>query len=377
MRHLALKRLTKSDLTFFAFQYRLAPGAGNQKSINLNADVFIDRFYPSLDAITQGAPIPLQLTLFGPGIRGAYSVARKIVKGAAYKNWRLNGEFVTNPDDDPTRFDELAPDDLAVVELTGASQPDSVRMVLISASNGDDRSLYSALIHSIGTGRRSMVEISSDELSRAVETSRVSDDHPVHELFVADTLIEAVANDSEAARKLFRRRSGRNISRAQLKDAREQADRIGQQGEEFVNSYLSIEQKLGHIQSFTWTSAENAVAPYDFTLTAKGEERVVDSKATLSDFNQRFHMSLAEIEVAANGPSAYDIYRVFEISGDTAKIRIASNIREFALALLKGLSQTPKGVRVDSVSIDPTILDFSAAKTLKNEILDDEDQPAA
>ena len=42
---LALKRLTASDLTLFEwhFNYR---NAGNQKAINLNADVFKDQLYP-------------------------------------------------------------------------------------------------------------------------------------------------------------------------------------------------------------------------------------------------------------------------------------------------------------------------------------------
>ena len=44
---LALKRLSRSDLTFFEWQFRHV-NAGNQKSINLNKIILIDKFYPSL-----------------------------------------------------------------------------------------------------------------------------------------------------------------------------------------------------------------------------------------------------------------------------------------------------------------------------------------
>ena len=46
-RRIALKRLTASDLTLFEWQFRNR-NAGNQKSINLNADVFIVQLFPSM-----------------------------------------------------------------------------------------------------------------------------------------------------------------------------------------------------------------------------------------------------------------------------------------------------------------------------------------
>ena len=76
---IVLKRMTSSDLTFFAWHYLNEP-AGNQKAINLNADVFIDILYPGLPAIAQnrGDRFPLDLYLFGPGYAGEYNLQRKI-----------------------------------------------------------------------------------------------------------------------------------------------------------------------------------------------------------------------------------------------------------------------------------------------------------
>ena len=57
------------------------------------------------------------------------------------------------------------------------------------------------------------------------------------------------------------------------------------------------------------------------------------------------------------GPEQYDIYRLSEITEDTAVLHIASSMKEFAIRILDELS-LPKGIDVDSLSIDPNILHF-------------------
>lgn len=46
----AVKKLSRSDLTFFEPQFRVQ-NAGNQKSINLNRDVFVDQLFPALGIV--------------------------------------------------------------------------------------------------------------------------------------------------------------------------------------------------------------------------------------------------------------------------------------------------------------------------------------
>src|SRR5690242_10628738 len=117
---IALKRLTASDLTFFEPLFRKLK-VGNQKSINLNADVFVERLYPSLPAqlATIGDVINVTLTLLGPGGAAPCVLSRAITKREAYKNWRLNGEFVYDPQDQPGRFDQMAAGDLAIFDFSG------------------------------------------------------------------------------------------------------------------------------------------------------------------------------------------------------------------------------------------------------------------
>jgi len=50
VKKLALKRLTKSDVTIFEWHLRNR-NAGNRKSINLNADVFVTEMYPSVPTV--------------------------------------------------------------------------------------------------------------------------------------------------------------------------------------------------------------------------------------------------------------------------------------------------------------------------------------
>ena len=50
-RKLALKRLTASDLTFFEWHFR-NHNAGNQKAINLNADVFVEELFRALPEVS-------------------------------------------------------------------------------------------------------------------------------------------------------------------------------------------------------------------------------------------------------------------------------------------------------------------------------------
>src|ERR1017187_2059527 len=93
-KRLAVKRLTASDLTIFERQFRKR-NAGNQKSINLNADVFIDKLFPFLpeaSADTNGR-IPLDLYVYGPGHSGAHNLQRKIFKGRSHKSEEHTSEL--------------------------------------------------------------------------------------------------------------------------------------------------------------------------------------------------------------------------------------------------------------------------------------------
>lgn len=164
----AIKRLTRSDLTFFESKFRTIR-AGNQKAINLNRDVFEKALFPAAAVAAQDVDfkLPVTVDIFGPDGAPQYRLARHITKGTTYKNWRLNGAFVPDPDDQPQRFDGMAEGDIAVLGFEGEPVPSRVALILVTPS-GADASLHAKLLEEVGgsTARRAMLVVSTERLPR-------------------------------------------------------------------------------------------------------------------------------------------------------------------------------------------------------------------
>ncbi|HZR61563.1 MAG TPA: hypothetical protein VFA80_11515 [Xanthobacteraceae bacterium] len=355
---LAVKRLTASDLTFFEKQFRTLD-VGNQKSINLNADVFIEKFYPALPDLvaTLGDVIPLTLTMLGPGGAGPYVVARAITKREAYKNWRLNGEFVHNPEDQPGRFDQLAVGDLALFEFIGDPGPQKATLLLISARSAADANLYAALNPLIPGGRRTMAELSRAQLAAAAAGTA-----PTHTVWVLATdpefdaaLEDAALGGTKGATKLAAK-PARPLSAAALAAAKAAAEKNGRDGEALAWLHLQRLHMAGQATDIQWVSNKNAVSSFDFSATIEGSQRKIDAKSTNGEFERPIHMSLAELSVAEESEH-YDIWRVYRLNADGARLKIAKDISSLAKAILAGIAM-PSGITVDCVSIEPTSLSW-------------------
>ncbi len=353
---IALKRLTASDLTFFESLFRTLD-VGNQKSINLNADVFVERFYPTLpDQIsTSGDVINVSLTVLGPDGAGPYLLSRAITKREAYKNWRLNGEFIYDPQDQPGRFDQMAAGDLAVFEFIGDPLPQKVTLLLISANSPADASLRANLNTLVPGGRRTMVDVSRDQLAAA--TASVPATHPIWALAKDpefESALEDVALGGTQSIEKLTSRTPRPISAATLAAAKAAAERNGRDGEALAWFHLRKMQDAQQASEIEWVANTNAVASYDFSAVIGGMTRRIDAKSTNGDFGRPVHMSIAEIIVAAQSEH-YDLWRIYDLNQDGARLRIARDIGAAAQKILGGISM-PKGVVVDSVSIDPATL---------------------
>ncbi|MGO9018701.1 MAG: protein NO VEIN domain-containing protein [Syntrophobacteraceae bacterium] len=355
----ALKRLTASDLTFFEWHFRNRP-AGNQKAINLNADVFVDQLYPALPEIARdrGGRIPIDLYLYGPGSNGLYNLQRKIIKFGSYKNWRLDGEFIHNPVDSPERFNPLQPDDLVILDFDGDPvYPNSLKAFFLARAVPDDAVLYSHFETFLG--RFKMASITPAEARKLMNAAAPPDDHPIYELILDEVLEDAALHGVSAIRRLARRPASVRISKEALTKARKNADDIGRLGEEFVNSYFLTLKTRGELASFEWSSEINAIAPYDFCATYRGSARVlVEVKSTSSTFERQIHLSAAELYKMADHAEDYHLYRVFEMDDRRAKLRIAPVSRDFAQNIIKVFAGLPAGVLPDSISFSPELLEF-------------------
>lgn len=103
---------------------------------------------------------------------------------------------------------------------------------------------------------------------------------------------------------------------------------------------------------------DRTICPWDFHLTTASAEVRIDVKSTAGAHDASFHISMAELVAAAEGPR-YDIYRVSEMDDETGVLRIAEDVGDFAASILGVLTTLPKGVRPDSLSISPALLTWS------------------
>lgn len=368
-RKLAAKVLTASDLTFFEWHFR-NNNAGNQKAINLNQDVFVQKLYPQLPAVAlqKGGRLPLDLYIYGPGIEGELNLQRKIVKFGMYKNWRLNGEFVTNPIESPTRFNVLKPDDIAIFDFSGEIEPVACKILFLAQDIPQDQGILNKIKETLGN--RKMDEIAPYLLRRLIQEANPLAEHPIYELILDEALEDAAQNGYEGVRKLLTRPSGRKMSLETLQRARENADLAGQQGENYVNSYLESLKNQGKVKNFEWVSLQNSIAPNDFLIEYDDIGSVeADSKATTGEFERNIHVSVNELrQMTISG--RYDIFRVYEMNEKTAKMRVAENVGDFAKKILEIFDQLPKGVTPDSISISPETLAFNP-EVIEIEIPDD------
>lgn len=357
-RKLALKKLKQSDLSFFLPYLNKHPQA-KQKGFNLDRSVIETTLFPTLAAELEAGPenrAPVALTFFGPGGAAPYLLMRKVLK--QQKNWRLNGEAVPNPTDDPTRFDSLAPEDIAIMEFSGASIPNAIKVVLLSASHPRDAATHKAF-SAVFPGE-SMSIVSEAEIEKVIGTAMTPADHPIRDWLDKDLLEGVGFGDAQATERLQKKRRGRGLTAAELGKAKASAARVGRLGEELLDFYLDATE-LPEVASYTWVADVNAISPYDFELTmTAGGHRHIDAKSTSGPFANAMHLSLSEIHHALTSSVPYDIYRLYNVRDTGASVRVAKDIAGRLKPVITGLEVLPKGVTVDSLSFEPDFFDFGS-----------------
>lgn len=358
-RKIAVKRLSASDLTLFEHHFRHTEGT-KQKALNLDVAIFIDRFYPGLLARLDATKdrLPLDLSIYGPGGAGLHNLQRKILK--QQKNWRLNGELIYNPPEDDDRYNLLQTGDYAVLEFFGDVEPQSARIYLVAKST--DPTLFAAITDKYAESfsvRKGMEAVDAEELIDVIQGLGLPPEHPLLDLADSDALEDAAQGGIEGITKLRTHRKARGVSREELAQAKKIAEKNGRLGEEILNVWLEDQANAGVILGFCWDSNHNAIAPYDFSIY-DGETAVrrIDAKSTSGDFNNRIHVSIAELNEMAHGCVPYDIYRLYNMKESKANLRIARDLKSFADEILGAFSSLPSGVAVDSISIDPSGLEF-------------------
>jgi hypothetical protein len=365
MEKIALKKLTHSDLTFFQCYYaNQGKNPSKQKALNLNSNVLVGKLYPELKNSTADTKIPVSLHIYGPGLADAHVLQRKIVKSPGSKNWRLNGELVYSPEDNPQRYDSLRPNDFALIGFEGESLPSTVFIAFIAAFVEEDKALYNEFQTFLTTA---MQKIEIEQLQEIVEKATPPSQHPIYRFLLDEDLIAAVEGDADAALRVYKH-SGTVMTSEELATSKQKAAYIGSSGEALVSQYLQQCVMQEKILDFEWTSLKNAIAPYDFELTRKDHSTSrLDVKTTAGKFESKFHISRAELMTMADETNPYALYRVYDLEDGEGKLRIASDVHIFAQELLKKLDDLPDGVIVDSISCSPQLLEFSDPIELHSE----------
>jgi hypothetical protein len=263
---------------------------------------------------------------------------------------------VRDPEGETGRFDILTAGDLAIIELVGDPSPQRLTLLLVASKAPIDAALHTALNPLIPGGRRTMVSISRTQLAKAAAATPAT--HPIWRLAADpeyDAALEDVALGGEKGAETLKKKSGHPVSATALAAAKAAAEKNGRDGEALAWVYLKKLKTDGVLQGIEWLSRTNAVSPFDFRTTdMKAVVARIDAKSTTGEFDRRVHMSTAEL-IEAAGTGRYDIWRIYQISEDGARLRVARDISSFAKTVLSGL-KLPEGVTMDSISISPSSL---------------------
>ena len=240
-------------------------------------------------------------------------------------------------------------------------------MILVAEALPVDQPLH-AMLNAL-LGDRKMMAVDVNDLQRIGELFN-DDAHPFRELTIDAALEDAALGGVKGIRTLRRRPAARVLSREELQRARRIAEEVGRAGEELVGQYLITLQARGAIRDFTWASDQNAVAPFDFVIILNdGTEIAIDVKSTSGEFERSIHISCAEL-IEMTGARRYDIYRVYGVSEESGTLRISENIGAFAQTILQGINM-PRGVTVDSVSVDIAAMPFGGEIRLEAPALEE------
>lgn len=357
-----LKKVRSSDLSLFRSYFKNNPTA-KQKGFNLDSDILGRTFFPALKYLLNPLPkkaVHVDLTIFGPGLAAAHTLARKIKIDA--KNFRLNGELVDSHPEHPNRYDPMAPGDFAIMEFIGNTIPEIVNVVMISANQVEDASIYGQLQNFLPNENDSSCILSHEDIEGIIKISDPLPDHPIRQWLDYVLLEELGSGDQQAAETLNNLRRGRGISLLDLKASKDAAEKTGRLGEEFLDSYLGGVPTLTSLKGLInheWVAQINAISPFDFLLRYEdGSHRHADAKSTSGGFSNNIYISTAEINHAINSGVPYDIFRLYEVTEISAKIKVARDIRSKLIPVQKALTEFPDGVRVDSISFSPSFFDF-------------------
>ena len=361
---MAVKVLSQPDLSLFAAHQNLS----KRRAIELNSDIFIDQFYPGLrDSYEK---VIFSLVLIGPGAKPAHRLTRMVVRSLRAKSWHIKGEPIHDPDEEPGRYRTLMEGDFALILFEGHERPQAVTLILVSAA--EDAPLHAAIADRFELlTRRTLIETSGaalDHLRATILTDGAGTQHPLDWLLSRDTIEDVlfgISAPAPANAAAFHHPVA--VSPEDLRRHLLAATETGQHGEELFEAWLTA---TGHEEDdFTWASQSHARSAYDYAVHAarwlNGSPHVfVNVKTTRVQFERPIHLSIAELHFAARTEN-YRIARLYNIDGETPKLRILTGVQTVVSRIIERLDTLPDGVTADSLRLDPGLFEVELEAKLQ------------
>lgn len=191
--------------------------------------------------------------------------------------------------------------------------------------------------------------------------------NPFRNNTMLDPDLEDIAlNGYQGAVNFAQKYPDKRISPEELQMIKNITSEIGIAGEEYINFYLGSLCKNGELKSFKWVSKENANSPYDFyILNNDNEKTLIDVKSTHGSFDNLIHISYGELKRMAFGPERYDIYRVYELNDNSAKLKISGPLKSFASGIFEIFKGLPDGIIPEGISVCTSLLIFGHENEIK------------
>jgi hypothetical protein len=338
---ISIRVLTPSDLSFFKAHEHLS----DQRAFDLSG--LFNKFYPGLQGSLD--PVIFPMTIIGPRARAAHRLTRMATRSQGTRNWHIKGESIHDPAEEPGRYGKLAENDFAIMAFEGGEQPQAVTLILVSAA--EDTELHAAIAARFEfPARHTVRELSATAVLhlRASTLGAYTDNaHPLGALSFHDTIEEVLFD------------TGAPPPPEDIRQLLLSAHETTQHGEELFGAWLTT---TGHTNDgFEWISQTRSRSAYHYEVYAarwlKGAPRVfVGVKTTRASFEQPLHMSVPELYFAARTES-YRIARLYDVGGETPRLRILTGVQAVASRIMGKLNALPDGVSAASLRLDPNLFE--------------------
>ena len=284
------KPLTLSDITMIR---EFATSTRKQQAVVLPKDFMRSLGFEYAD-YEKGFELAFHFRIYGPASHAEIDKPGARISRQS-NDWRVDQCIIRENEYSPGRFSSIEEGDIFLlnVDIEGGL---AVAVYLGKTDQGD-----SEVIRALGSLVGIKSGFSSDQLLGALKNSTVSPDHVVWSIVEGESSDDLVLAGGLAAK------GAGACSPDKLKERLEEAERIGFEGEKKFAGWLATKPVMCGkvVESFEWTSQENATSPYDFVARlTDGNDVYIEVKTTTQNFDRDFYISSGELAICGFSSSS-------------------------------------------------------------------------